>query len=135
MSRPLRTTSYTEPKALSDGLKAEFNSSYNRDTGTIASGTGVVGYFRVLGKITASGKWTNYTPGASNGSEIAAGVLLVQSIDATAADKAEAVILTRGPAVVALQELTWGAAVTTQNHKDTALAALAEQGIIARALA
>lgn len=133
MSRPLRTTTFTEPKVSSDLVKYELDSSYNRDTGIIASGTGVVGLARVLGQITASGKWTNYTPGASDGSQNAAGVLLTHSIDATSADKPEAVILVRGPAAVALQELTWGAAVTTQNHKDTAVAALKALGILVRA--
>lgn len=133
MSRALRTTTFTEPKVLSDVVKHEYDQSYTRDTGTILSGTGVVTLGRVLGKITASGKWTNYTPGASDGSQNAAAVLLTGSIDATAADMADAILLTRGPSVVALQELSWGAAVTTQNHKDTAIAALKALGIVTRA--
>lgn len=135
MSRPLRTTTFTEPKVLTDLIKYELDPSYNRDTGTIVSGAGVVGLGRVVAKITASGKWTSYNPAGADGSQNAAGVLLTGSIDATSADKPEAIILTRGPATVALQELTWGAGVTTQGHKDAAIAALKALGVVARALA
>lgn len=133
MARALRVTSFIEPKNLSDLVKYEDNESYTRDAGTIVSGAGIVPFARVLGKITASGKWTSYTPGAADGSQIASGILLTSSLDATAADAVGAVILVRGPSIVALQELTWGAAVTTQGHKDTGVAALQTAGIVSRA--
>lgn len=54
----------------------------------------------VLGQITATGKWTNYSPTATNGSEVAAGVLLegIRILDFlnTAADRFYS-ILVGGP--------------------------------------
>lgn len=230
MARALRTTTFTEPKVLSDLLKHEYG-TFCRDTGTIVSGAGVVNLGRVLGKITTgtataaakaggntgngvftidattpvlagakvgiytvrcitaaanggtfrvedpdgivigdvavgatfadkikfaiadgssdfvvgdgfdvtvaagSGKWTSYDPTAVNGAQNAAAILLTGSIDATSADKPEAVLLVRGPAEIVAQELTWGAGVTTQGHKDTAVAALKALGIVVRAQA
>lgn len=49
------------------------------DTGDLAAGT-------VLGKITASGKYVAYNDGASNGSEVAVGIL-VNDVDASSEDK------------------------------------------------
>jgi hypothetical protein len=47
--------------------------------------TGVLAKYTVLGKITATGKLIALTPGASDGSQIAYGIL-TQAVDATAAD-------------------------------------------------
>lgn len=135
MSRPLRTVTFTEPRALSDLIKTEFGAGYCRDTGTIVSGSGVVTLGRVLAKITAFGKWTSYDPTADTGAEIAKAVLLTGRLDATSADVKEAVLLTRGPVEIIAQELNWGAGVTTQAHKDNAIAALTALGIVVRAAA
>lgn len=116
----------TEGLVVGDGLKYELPNDMSRSTEVIASGAGNLPLFRVLGRITASGKLTNYTPGAINGSEVAYAVL-VQPTDASAADAKGAVI--DWTALFAYNRLTWGAAVTTQAHKDTALAQLRERGI------
>jgi hypothetical protein len=81
-----------------------------------------------------SGKWTLYDPTAVNGAAQAAGVLLTHAVDASAADKTEVIVLTRLAEVSALK-LKWGAGVTTQGHKDIAIAQLKAIGIIARASA
>jgi len=47
--------------------------------------TGVHAKYTVMGRITATGKVVQLTPGASDGSQIACGVL-TQAVDATAAD-------------------------------------------------
>ncbi len=134
MSRPIRTATFHEPRTYSDLVKHEYG-TFCREGGIIASGTGVVELGRVLGKITASGKWTSYNPAGVDGSQNAAAILLSGSIDATSADRPEAVLLVRGPAEIIALELRWGAGVTTQGHKDTAIAALNALGIILRAAA
>jgi len=52
---------------------------------TIASGAGVLAKGTVLGKITASGKYTAYNNGASDDSEVAK-LILAEDVDATSAD-------------------------------------------------
>lgn len=116
----------TEGLVLGDGLKDELRGDMSRATATIVSGAGNLPLFRVLGRITATDKLTNYTPGASDGSEVAYAVLIAAT-DATAADAKAPVI--DWTALFAYNRLTWGAAVTTQAHKNTALAQLRNRGI------
>jgi hypothetical protein len=116
----------TESLVLGDGLKAELPNEMSRATETVVSGAGDLPLFRVLGRITASGKLTNYTPGAATGAEVAYAVL-IQPTDASAADAKGAVI--DWTALFATNRLTWGDAVTTQAHKDTAIAQLRNRGI------
>lgn len=116
----------TEGLVVGDGLKAELPNDASRATETIVSGAGNLPLFRVLGRITASGKLTNYTPGAVDGSEVAYAVL-VGATDASAADAKGPVI--DWTATFAYNRLTWGAAVTTLAHKNTALAQLRNRGI------
>lgn len=100
---------------------------YTRETITVAAGTHQPG--TVLGKITASGKYTVLTPGASNGSQNAAGILWGQA-DATDAD-APGVVLVRGPAIVNRHEILWPDGIT-EPQTATAIAALAALGILLR---
>ena len=102
---------------------------YTRETVTIASGAGKLAPGTVLGKITSGGKYTMLTPGASNGSQNAAGILWGQA-DATDAD-APAVVLVRGPAIVNRHELAWPEGIT-EGQTNTAIAALTALGIIQR---
>ena len=116
----------TEGLVLGDGLKHELMNDMSRNIETIVSGAGNLPLFRVLGRITATGKLTNYTPGAVTGAEIAYAVL-IGATDASAADAKGPVI--DWTALFAYNRLTWGAAVTTQAHRDTALAQLRNRGI------
>lgn len=121
-------TTLTEKKYVSDLVKEEPHRQISRKLGTISSAyAAVMPQFTVLGKVTASGKYLPYTPGASNGTEVAAAILLHgpagATADATSADVPKCVLL-RGLAVVSKAFLVWGAAVTTQAHKDAAYAAL-----------
>lgn len=116
----------TEGLVLGDGLKAELPNDASRARDTIVSGAGVIPMFRVLGRITASGLLTNYTPGAVNGSEIAVAVA-IEGVDATSA--ARAINTIDWTATFARQRLSWGAAVTTNAHRDTAIAQLRNRGI------
>ena len=102
------------------GIIRESDPAYCRSTETIVAGAGALKPNTVMGKISASGKWKAYTPGAADGSQNAAGILLYET-DATAETTA---VLSVRDTVFALDMLNWGAAVTTQAHKDTAVAAL-----------
>jgi hypothetical protein len=102
---------------------------YTRETVTLASGAGKLSPGTVLGKITTGGKYTTLAPGASNGSQNAAG-LLWGPTDATDAD-APAVVLVRGPAIVNRHEIIWPEAAT-EAQITTATTALAALGIVLR---
>ncbi|WP_209426716.1 head decoration protein [Pararhodobacter sp. SW119] len=102
---------------------------YTRDTVTLASGAGKPVPGTVLGKITTGGKFTPLAPGASNGSQNAAGILWGHA-DATDAD-APAVVLVRGPAIVNRHEIVWPDGAT-EGQIATATTALAGLGIILR---
>jgi hypothetical protein len=115
-----------EGLVVGDGLKAELPMDASRSTETITSGAGNLPLFRVLGRITASGEFTNYTPGATNGSEIASAVL-IEAVDATSAARIATVI--DWTASFARQRLTYGAAVTTDAHRTTAIRQLQNRGI------
>jgi hypothetical protein len=82
----------------------------------------------VLGKITASGKYTLHNNAATDGSEIASAILR-NSTDATTADTA-CTVLTR-IAEVAGAKLIFKAGITAPN-KTAAIVALATQNIIVR---
>jgi len=119
----------TMPSVTTSFLKFEEDDSlYSREDITVVSGQNL-SLGTVLGKITASGKYTAYNPAGSDGSQNACAVLLA-SVDATAADTAGVAIARH--AIFAKEGLNWGAGVTTQGHKDTALAALNALGMLSR---
>lgn len=64
----------------------------------------------VVGEITASGKLTAWDPAAADGSEVPCGIL-IEAIDATAADKDGASIYTGG--IFNHEVLVWPAAIDT----------------------
>lgn len=89
---------FTEPNRLSDVLKREFDPFYNRETvDFVASG-------HALGTVVAinnvSNKYVPYANGGADGAGTAIGVLL-ETVDT----EKQAVILARGPAVVARKTL------------------------------
>lgn len=102
---------------------------YTRDTVTIASGAGKLEAGTVLGKLSSGGKYTPLSPGASNGSQTAAGILWA-SVDATSED-ATGVILLRGPAIVNRSEVLF-ASTATEAQVTSASTALAALGILLR---
>lgn len=116
-----------------DWLKGEIETPQmlSRDQVLLTNGTGsavtiVTG--TVIGKITSSGKWVQYAPGASDGSQNAAGILIPSTIIPANSDVAS-VAITRD-AVVSDINITW----PTQNgtQLNTAIAALAALQIIIR---
>jgi len=79
--------------------------------------------------VTGSLKYSPYDPTATNGLQNASAIMWSGQRDATSADK-KAVANVRGPMRVNASELVWGANVTTNQQKATALAALAARGIL-----
>lgn len=110
-------------------LVSEAHGYRSRDKITVASGSGVLKAGRVMAKVTATGKWTSYTPGAADGSQNAAAILY-EGCDATSADVKR--VASARDCEVQIAVLNWGPSVTTEAHKNTALAALAVLGIIGR---
>lgn len=104
-----------------DAIKYELEPKFNRDTITVVSGSGELKQLTLLGKITASNKFTPLNPAASDGSQTAAAILF-SNIDATTAD-ATAVALVRGPAIIKFSQLVF---VNTldETQQDTAKAEL-----------
>jgi Bacteriophage lambda head decoration protein D len=96
-------------------------------TATLLAGTNFTLAGSVLGKVTASDKYKFYTPGASDGSEVAVALLLFP-VDATAADTKAAIV--HWTAEARRQKLAYGPAVTTAGHRTTAENQLLDRGIV-----
>ena len=87
-----------EGKHTAEFLLSEGNGSISREQVTIAASAGAMVPGRVVGKITASGKYAEYNNAASDGTEVAAGVLYATVKDSTADQKA--VIIARQAEVI-----------------------------------
>ena len=122
-------TTLTEDKHTGGFLIWETLRDYTRETVTIAAGAGKLAPGTVLGRITTGGKYTVLTPGASNGSQAAAG-LIWDHADATDAD-APAVVILRGPAIANRHEIIFPEGMT-EPQITAATTALAAIGIILR---
>ncbi|WP_375183484.1 head decoration protein [Marinobacter sp.] len=109
----------TEATRAGEFLVSEANGKRSRESITVTGGPYPAG--QVLGKITASGKYTAYTPAATNGTEAAAGVLW-DAADGSAADVS---------AVAIVRDAEIDAATITGADAD-AITDLAALGIIAR---
>lgn len=106
----------------------ESNGTRSRETGIVASGAGEVKAGAVMGIVTGTGKMVPYAPGASDGSETAAGILF-EGCDATDEDVRRT--YTARDTEVHAEMLTFADAVT-EGEKNTAMDALAALGIIGR---
>jgi hypothetical protein len=119
----------TQPPVMGDVLKYELNPNFTRETVTLLAGTKYpVG--AVLGRITASGKLKLSTATGSDGAQTVAAVLLYAT-DAATADR-EAVVLLRGPALVAKAALIFDASVDDAAKTAAKHAQLTALGIIPR---
>ncbi|MBF4088606.1 head decoration protein [Burkholderia pseudomallei] len=117
-----------EPLNLGDLLKFEAPNLYSRDRVTVASGQNLP-LGAVIGIVTATGKVTRIDPSATDGTQVAAGVLL-QACDATLADRDDGLIVARH-AIVADHALAWPAAITNA-EKLSAVAQLKALGVLVR---
>jgi hypothetical protein len=125
-------TTLTKSPTLGDLLKYELNGNYNRETVTLKSGTNYA-LGSVLGKITASGKY-RLSPAAEvagdEGAEVAVAVL-IEAIDATAADKT-GLVAARGPAVLSKAALVFDASVDDATKSAAKHAELSAAGLVPR---
>jgi len=119
----------TEQPSMGDVLKYEVNPNYTREVITLLQGLPYpVG--SVLGKITASGKYTLSPATGADGSQVASAVLLY-AVDATLAD-ATGIVVARGPSIVSRAGLAYDATVDDGAKITTKIGQLAAVGIIAR---
>jgi len=122
----------TQPPSMGDLLKYEDNANYTRETVTLLAGTNYT-LGSVLGIVTASGKYTISPDAGATGEEVAVAVLL-EAVDATAAD-AIGLILARGPAIVSKAQLVYDATVTTAAKISAKETQLVAAGIVVRTAA
>lgn len=120
-------TILTEGKHTGEYIVSVAEKTRSFDLGTLITGQ-KLSAGTVLGKITASGKFTILAPAASDGSQTAAAILH-DNVDATAADKS-ATVLVRD-AEVNTAELTFPVGITAP-QRAAALASLAAAGVIGR---
>jgi Bacteriophage lambda head decoration protein D len=120
-------TVLTEGQHTGEAIISEEDGNYSRDVVTLIAGQNL-GAMSVLGKITASGKYTLMDPAAADGSQNAAAILF-DNVDATAADK-KAVVLVRVASFNG-KELVWKSGMTAPQIA-TSTAALKTLGIIVR---
>lgn len=119
----------TQPPTQGDVLKYEINPNYCRETVGLLPGSAYpVG--AVLGRVTASGKYTFSPATGSDGAELAACVLLY-AVDATVGEPI-GVVLTRGPAIISRAALIWDGSVDDTAKIEAKLAELTALGIIPR---
>jgi hypothetical protein len=116
-----------EGRYAGEFVVSEGNGRISRETIIVLSGQ-TLQPAAVLGKVTASGKYKALDPGASDGSEVAAGILY-DRVDASDGD-AEGVAIVR-LAEVNAAELVWPDGITG-GEQTTALGELAALTIIAR---
>lgn len=130
MSTPL-----ISPATLGDLIKREFDPDYTRETVTLKAGNAYP-LGAVLGRITSTGVYA-FSPAASTtgieGAEIACAVLL-HLVEASTSDT-KAVVLVRGPVIVADRALTFDASVTDAAAQSLKHQQLAAHGIVVRAAA
>jgi hypothetical protein len=121
-------TTLTENNRNLEFLVSENNGDFSREAVTLISGQNLKAC-TVLGRITASGKFTILAPAAADGSQNAAAILLYAT-DASGGDKITSVIL-GGPGVAVEVNgnlLVWPVGITTP-QRTTAIAALLALGI------
>lgn len=118
----------TESLNLGDLLKYEASNLYSRDQVTVAAGQNLV-LGTVVGIETATAKVKQIDPAATDGTEVAVGILAT-SVDASLIDREDGILIARH-AVVADHALTWPAGITPLD-KATAIAQLKAAGVLVR---
>ncbi len=120
-------SSLEQPNSLGDGLRWEQSSDYSREKLTVISGQNLA-VLAVVAIITASGKATALAPAESDGSEVAAGIM-VSACDASSADTEGAAIVR--DALIDEGSLAWPDGISG-GEKTQALTELAALGIHTR---
>ena len=118
----------SERNNLGDLLKYEAPNLYSREAVTIAAGQNLA-LGTVLGRNAGDGKLHALDPAATDGTEIAIGVLATET-DATLIDREDAILIARH-AIVARHALTWPSGISVPQQSD-AEGQLALLGILVR---
>ena len=125
----------TKAPTEGDILKFDLDKNYTREVVTLLEGTSyAIG--SVVGLLTDGaneGKYTlspNEAADPDVGDQVAAGVL-IEAVDASDGD-ASGVIITRGPAIVARDELVFHSSVDDADKRAAKISQLVTLGIIAR---
>ena len=118
----------TESSRNTEVLLSEAPGTLSREQVTIVSGAGVLAAGTVLGKITASGKYTAYDDDNADGSETAAAVSLY-AVDASSADVITSVVFRL--AELKSDKVVW-ASTNDAGDKTAGIADLAAKHIIIR---
>jgi len=118
----------TQAPNLGDLLKYEAPNLYSREQATVAAGQNLP-LGAVVGLEAATGKLKALDPSATDGTEVAAGVL-GNAVDATLIDREDAILIARH-AIVARGALVWPAGITAA-QKAAAIAQLVARGILVR---
>ena len=128
-------TTLTMSPTLGDLLKFELNANYCRETVTLKSSANYA-LGSVLGQITASGKY-RLSPAAEvtgdEGAETAVAVL-IEAVDATAADKT-GLVIARGPTIVSRAALVFDDSIDDASKSAAKQAQLANVGLVPRVTA
>ena len=119
----------TEGLNLGDLLKYEAPNLYSRDQVTVAAGQNLLVLGTVVGIETATAKVKQIDSAATDGTEVAVGILAT-SVDASLIDREDGILIARH-AVVADHALTWPAGITPLD-KATAIAQLKAAGVLVR---
>ena len=114
---------------LGDLLKYEAPNLYSRDQVTVAAGQNLLVLGTVVGIETATAKVKQIDPTATDGTEVAVGILAT-SVDASLIDREDGILIARH-AVVADHALTWPTGITPLD-KATAIAQLKAAGVLVR---
>ena len=118
----------SQPKNLGDLLKYEAPNLYSREQDTVAAAQNLA-LGTVVGRETITAKLKGFDPTASDGTETAVGVL-ANAIDATNADRSDAILIARH-AIVAKTALVWPISLTGAQRMAYEQQ-LAERGVLVR---
>ena len=121
-------TVFTESMNLGDLLKYEAPNLYSRDRVTVAAGQNLP-LGAVIGVVTATGKVKQIDPSATDGTQLAAGVLM-QACDAALAERTDGLVVARH-AIVSDHALHWPTGITT-GEQQAAVAQLKSLGVLVR---
>jgi hypothetical protein len=113
---------------LGDLLKFEESHLFSRERVTVVAGHALP-LGAVVGVVTASGKVKQLDPSATDGSQVAAGVL-IQPCDAALAERHDGLMVARH-AIVADHALTWPTGITT-GEQAAAIVQLKTRGVLVR---
>lgn len=128
MAKQPSFTPISEGINLGDLLKHEAPNLYSRDQVTVVSGQSL-SLGSVVGIVTATAKVKVFDPSATDGSEIAAGVM-IQPCDTALAERDDGLMIARH-AMVADHALSWPTGITVA-EKSHAIGQLKAIGILVR---